>query len=116
MIRRIGETGRLSQAVVHGGIVTTSGRVAEGPDVAAQMRGVLARIDALLAEAGSGRDRLLTAQVWLADMADIDAVNAAWDAWVDPAAQPARVTAQTPMTRPEWRVAVAMVAAMVGGA
>ena len=114
MIRRIGETGRLAQAVVHGGIVTTSGQVAEGPDVAAQMRGVLARIDALLAEAGSGRDRLLTAQVWLADMAEIDAMNAAWDAWVDPAAQPARVTAQTPMTRPEWRVAVAVTATVEG--
>lgn len=112
MIRRIGETGRLAQAVVHGGIVTTSGQVAEGPDVAAQMRGALAKVDALLAEAGSGRDRLLTARVWLADMADAHAMNAAWDAWVDPAAQPARVTTQTPMTRPEWRVAVAVTAAV----
>lgn len=110
MIRRIGETGRLSQAVVHGGIVTTSGQVAEGPDMAAQMRGVLAKIDVLLAEAGSGRDRLLTGQVWLADMADVDIMNAAWDAWVSSAAQPVRVTVQTPMTRPEWRVAVAVTA------
>ena len=80
------------------------------PDAGAQTRAALARVDALLREAGTDKSRLLWAEVYLADMADLAAMNAAWDAWVDPAAQPARVTIQTPMTRPEWRVAIAVTA------
>jgi enamine deaminase RidA (YjgF/YER057c/UK114 family) len=98
--------------------VRTSGQVAGAdpdPDVGRQTRAVLERVDALLAQAGTDRSRLLHAEVYLADMADFPAMNAAWDAWVDPAAQPTRVTIQTPMTRPEWRVAIAVTAMLPEG-
>ena len=85
------------------------------PDVGRQTAAVLQRIDGLLAEAGTDKSRLLSAEVYLADMADFEAMNAAWDRWVDPAAQPTRVTIQTPMTRPEWRVAIAVTALLGGG-
>lgn len=115
---RLGPTGRLSQAVVWNGAVRTSGQVAgddPDPDVGRQTRAVLDRIDALLAQAGTDRSRLLHAEVYLVDMADFPAMNAAWDAWVDPEAQPTRVTIQTPMTRPEWRVAIAVTALLPEG-
>jgi enamine deaminase RidA (YjgF/YER057c/UK114 family) len=67
-------------------------------------------LDELLASAGTNKSRLLSAEVYLADMSDFPAMNAAWDEWVDPASQPTRVTIQTPMTRPEWRVAIAVTA------
>lgn len=117
-VMRVGSTGRLSQAVAWGGAVRTSGQVAgddPDPDVGAQTRAVLARVDAVLAQAGTDKSRLLSAEVYLADMADFPAMNAAWDVWVDPAAQPTRVTLQTPMTRPEWRVAIAVWALLPGG-
>lgn len=110
---RLGPTGRLSHAVVWNGVIRTSGQVAgehPDPDVGQQTEAVLRRIDELLATAGTDKSRLLHAEVYLADMADFPAMNAAWDRWVDPEAQPTRVTVQTPMTRPEWRVAVAVTA------
>lgn len=116
-IARIGPTGRLSQAVAWDRLIRTAGQVAgeaPDPDAGAQTRAVLARIDALLAQAGSGKAWLLSAEVYLADMTDLAAMNAAWDEWVDPAAQPTRVTIQTPMTRPEWRVAIAVTALRPG--
>lgn len=112
---RLRPTGRLSQAVAWQGVVRTSGQVAgerPDPDVGGQARAVLRRVDELLAEAGTSKAHLLSAEVYLADMGDLAAMNAAWDAWVDPAAQPTRVTIQTPMTRPEWRVAIAVTASL----
>ncbi|NAZ37351.1 RidA family protein [Rubellimicrobium sp. CFH 75288] len=109
-IRRLEPTGRLSQAVVWRGLVRISGQVAgERPpaDIEAQTRLVLERLDTRLAEAGTDRLHLLSAEVFLADMADFAAMNRVWEAWIDPQAQPARITVQTPMTRPDWRVAVA---------
>jgi enamine deaminase RidA (YjgF/YER057c/UK114 family) len=116
-IRRIGTTGRLAQAVVVGEVVRTSGQVATvaaGRSVKAQTAEVLEKIDSLLAEAGTSRANLISAEVWLADMADFDAMNAVWDSWVDPAGQPVRVTTQSPMTRAEWSVAIAVTALLAG--
>ncbi len=70
-IKRI-ETGpRMSQAVVHNGTIYLAGQVGKpGETVTQQTREVLAQIDRLLAECGSDKTRILSAQVWLADMAD----------------------------------------------
>lgn len=115
---RLGTTGRLSQAVAWNGVIQTSGQVAgqhPDPDVGQQTEAVLRRIDELLETAGTDKSRLLHAEVYLADMADFSAMNAAWDRWIDPEAQPTRVTVQTPMTRPEWRVAIAVTALLPNG-
>ncbi len=110
---RLAPNGRLAQAIIWNGTVRTSGQVAgdnPDPDVRRQTANVLRRLDELLASAGTDKSRLLSAEIYLADMSDFPAMNAAWDEWVDPAAQPTRVTIQTPMTRPEWRVAIAVTA------
>jgi enamine deaminase RidA (YjgF/YER057c/UK114 family) len=52
------------------------------PDIAAQTADVLAQVDRRLAECGSDRTRILRAQIFLADITDIGAMNAVWDAWV----------------------------------
>lgn len=111
-IRRIEPGPRMSQAVVHGDTVYLAGQVgAPGQSVAAQTRAVLAQIDRLLAEAGTDKSRILTATIWLADIADFAEMNSVWDDWVDPANPPARATGESRLAAPEYRVEIIVTAA-----
>lgn len=111
-VRRIGAGARMSQAVVAAGLVHVSGQVAEGETVAEQTQGCLGRIDRLLAEAGTKKENAVSATIWLADIAEFDAMNAVWDAWVAPSHPPARATIEARLARPEFRVEIALVAAV----
>lgn len=117
-IKRLAEEERLSGAVVHGGLVWLAGQVADDAtlDAEGQTANVLAQIDALLAQAGTGKLHLLSATVVLADIRDAPAMNRAWDRWLDPAAKPARMTIQAPLVDPAWRVEITGVAALPEGA
>lgn len=111
-IRRIEPGTRMSQAVVHGDTVYLAGQVgAPGESVAAQTRAVLAQIDRLLAEAGTDKSRILSATIWLADIADFAEMNSVWDDWVDPANPPARATGESRLAAPEYRVEIIVTAA-----
>jgi enamine deaminase RidA (YjgF/YER057c/UK114 family) len=114
MIQRLAEEQRLSGAVVHGGLVWLAGQVAEDAslDAEGQTADILRQIDALLGEAGTDRTRLLSVTVVLADIADVPAMNRAWDRWLDPAAKPARMTIEAPLVDPSWRVEITGVAAL----
>ena len=115
-IRRLAEEERLSGAVVAHGLVWLAGQVADdtGLDAEGQTADILRQIDALLAEAGTDKSRLLSATVVLADISDAPAMNRAWDRWLDPAAKPARMTVQAPLVDPAWRVGITGVAALPG--
>lgn len=116
MIQRLAEEGRLSGAVVHGGLVYLAGQVADDSslDAEGQTADILRQIDALLAEAGTGKHNLLSVQIILADIRDAPAMNRAWDAWLDPKAKPARMTIQAPLVDPSWRVEITGIAALDG--
>ena len=114
-ITRIQVGPRMSQAVVHGNTVHLAGQVAanpEGASVGAQTRDILGRIDALLAEAGSDRSKLLSATIYLTDIATFAEMNAEWDAWVVPGATPARATVEAKLAAPAYRVEIAVIAAL----
>ncbi len=112
-ISRIEPGRRMSQAVVHNGVVHLAGQVgAPGAPVAEQTRAVLAEVDRLLALAGTTKARLLTAQVWLADMGSFEEMNAVWDAWVDPANPPARWTGEARLATPDYKVEIIVAAAL----
>jgi enamine deaminase RidA (YjgF/YER057c/UK114 family) len=112
-ITRIEAGPRMSQAVVHNGIAYLAGQVGTpGAPVAEQTEAVLAEIDRLLALAGTSKARLLTAQIWLADIADFGAMNAVWDRWVDPANPPARWTGEAKLATPEYKVEIIVTAAV----
>jgi len=113
-ITRLAEEGRLSGAVVHGGLVWLAGQVADDAtlDAEGQTADILRQIDTLLAMAGTDKSRLLSATVVLADIRDAAAMNRAWDAWLDPAAKPARMTLQAPLVDPAWKVEITGVAAL----
>lgn len=112
-IKRLHSGPRMSQAVVHGGIVYLAGQVgAPGENIAAQTRAVLASIDTLLGEAGTDRSRLLTATIWLADMADFAAMNAVWEEWIGGANAPTRATGEVRLATPDYKVEVIVTAAL----
>ena len=114
-IQRIQVGPRMSQAAIHNGTVYLAGQVAldnAGKPVADQTREILQRIDALLAEAGSGRHKLLSATIYLSDIASFAEMNAVWDAWVDPANTPARATVEARLAAPQFTVEIAIVAAV----
>ena len=114
MITRLAEEGRLSGAVVHAGCVYLAGQVADDAtlDAEGQTQDVLRQIDTLLAAAGTTKQHLLTIQIFMADMADFDAMNRAWDAWMDPAHKPARMTVEAKLANPAWRVEITGIAAL----
>ena len=111
-IKRLAEEERLSGATVSGGFVFLAGQVADDAtlDAEGQTADILRQVDALLAEAGTDKRALLQVQVVLADIADAPAMNRAWDAWLDPAAKPARMTIQAPLVNPAWKVEITGIA------
>ena len=111
-ITRIDQGPRMSQAVIHGDTVYLAGQVgAPGASVTEQTKDVLAQIEALLAEAGSSKQHLLQATIWLADMADFAEMNAVWDAWIADAPAPTRATGEAKLATPDYRVEIIIVAA-----
>ena len=112
MIRRIEPNKRLSAAVVHNGIVYISGQVPEtlNADVATQTREILVKLDRLLREAGSDKSRLLTANIWLADISTFAAMNGPWEEWLPPGAAPSRATVEARIANPGYRVEIAATA------
>ncbi|MDP3595149.1 RidA family protein [Phenylobacterium sp.] len=111
-IQRIGSGPRMSQAVIHGDTVYLAGQVgAPGESVTAQTKAVLASVEALLAQAGSDKSKILTATIWLADMADFAEMNAVWDVWIDGKDAPARATGEAKLATPDYKVEVIVVAA-----
>jgi enamine deaminase RidA (YjgF/YER057c/UK114 family) len=107
---------RLSEAVVFtpGGerTVYVAGQVADDrdADMATQTRQVLASIDRILAEVGSDKSRLLSATIYLPDMADFPALNAIWEQWVVPGETPARATVQAALAHPAYKVEIQVIA------
>jgi enamine deaminase RidA (YjgF/YER057c/UK114 family) len=114
MIKRIEAGPRMSQAVVHGNSVYLAGQVADDPsaDVAGQTRQILASIDRLLAAAGSDKTRMLSATIYLADIATFAQMNSAWDAWVPRGHTPARATVEAKLAAPQYKVEIQVVAAV----
>ena len=113
-IKRLHAGPRMSQVVIHNGVAYLAGQVAQDPDkdVTEQTRQVLASIDSLLAEAGSDKTRILTATVYLADMADFPAMNGVWDAWAVAGSTPARATVEASLATPRYKVEIMVVAAL----
>ncbi len=112
-IRRIDAGPRMSQAVIYNNTVYLAGQVGEpGTSVTEQTKNILASIEKLLAEAGSDKSKLLSAQIWMADMADFAEMNAAWDAWIDGKDAPARATGEAKLATPAHKVEIIVTAAV----
>lgn len=113
MVERFEVGARLSEASAHGEMVFLAGQVPgdASQDALGQTQQVLQSIDRLLGQAGSHKSRILMAQIFLADLADFDAMNKAWDAWVVAGQAPCRATVQAKLAKPEWKVEIVVTAA-----
>ena len=111
MIERIDTAKRMSKIVKHNGVAYLCGQVGNGENVAEQTRDCLARIDALLEIAGSSREQMLQAVIWLADMSDFAEMNEVWDAWTPEGHAPARACGEAKLARPDLRVEIIVTAA-----
>lgn len=105
---------RLSEIVVHNGMVYLAGEVPDdgGKDITGQTEEVLAKIEKLLKQAGSDKSKLLTAQIFLPDMKDFAAMNAVWEKWVVPGQTPARATIEARLANPAFKVEIMCTAAL----
>jgi enamine deaminase RidA (YjgF/YER057c/UK114 family) len=105
---------RMSQIVIHGDIVYLAGIVARensGKSVTDQTKEILATIDRYLAQAGTDKSKLLSANIWLTDMATFAEMNAVWDAWVAPGNTPARATVEAKLAAPGYKIEIMAIAA-----
>eukprot|EP01063_Lacrimia_lanifica_P015082 TRINITY_DN2179_c0_g1_i1.p1 TRINITY_DN2179_c0_g1~~TRINITY_DN2179_c0_g1_i1.p1 ORF type:complete len:153 (+),score=64.45 TRINITY_DN2179_c0_g1_i1:65-523(+) len=115
---RLGTTDPRASAIVkHNGLVYISGQVAiidklGESDITAQTQQTLAKVDALLAQAGTDKSKLIEGRIWVLDVPQHFAkMNAVWNAWVDPNNKPVRYCVQSPMARPNILVEIQVVAA-----
>jgi enamine deaminase RidA (YjgF/YER057c/UK114 family) len=102
-----------SAAVEFNGMVFVAGQIADdrSQPVHGQTEQVLKKIDAVLALAGTDKSKLLSANVWLADIGDRDTMNGVWTNWVDPNNLPARATVESKLATPATRVEIAVICA-----
>ena len=114
MIQRYEVGPRLSEMAVHNGTVYLSGQIADdtSANIQGQTRQVLESIDALLAQAGSDKSKILHAQIFLPSLNDFAGMNEAWEAWVVPGHTPTRATVQAALADPKWKIEVVVTAAV----
>ncbi|MGO4830720.1 RidA family protein [Rhizobiaceae sp. 2RAB30] len=114
MIRYYQSGSRMSQAVAYGGLVHIAGQVADNrkAGIEAQTADVLAKIDALLAEAGTSKSKLVAVNIFLPQIGDFETMNKIYDAWVDPERLPARACVEARLADPDLRIEITAVAAV----
>ena len=113
-IERIGLTARWCDAAIFNGIVFLAGHVpekTEGRSLAEQTEEVLALLEETLADAGSSKERILSVQIFLTDIARIGEMNAVWDKWVAKGHAPARATVEAKLASPGYAIEITAVAA-----
>lgn len=113
-IERFHSGPRMSQAVKYGNTVYLAGQVAADPHatIEVQTAQVLEKIDALLAETGTSKSKVLSVQVLLTSISDFAAMNSVYDKWIDPANPPARACYEARLASPDLRVEIIAVAAV----
>lgn len=105
---------RMSQMVIHNETIYLAGQVATDltADIVTQTQQVLDKIDALLGEAGSDKTKILTAQLWLANIGNFAKMNTVWDAWVPEGHTPARACIEARLATPDYLVEIGVIAAL----
>ena len=113
-INRFHVGARMSEMAVYNHTAYLAGQVSGDAslDIAGQTSSVLAQIDALLAQAGTDKSRLLMCQIYLSDLANFPAMNQVWEAWVVPGQTPPRATVQASLANPDWLVEIVVTAAV----
>lgn len=114
MIERFEVGSRFSEVAIHNGVAYLAGQVPldDTLEVYEQTQQVLAEIDKWLAKANTNKQRILMAQIYLADMADYAEMNRAWDNWVAENHAPPRACVEAKLANPNWKVEIVITAAV----
>lgn len=112
-IERLEVGQRMSRIVKHNGTIYLCGQVAADAekDITEQTQTMLDKVEGLLEQAGSDKEHMLSATIYVRDMKDFAAMNAVWDAWVPQGHAPARACVEARMARPELLVEISVIAA-----
>ncbi len=113
MIERIETKQRMSRIVKHNGTIYLCGQVCKDAEqgIKQQTETMLDKVDELLAQAGSDREHILSATIYIKDMKDFAEMNAVWDAWVPEGFAPARACVEASMAREALLVEISVIAA-----
>jgi len=113
-IKRINTGPLLSSGVVHGNTVYLAGLTADDAkaDVKGQTKQILDKIDRFLKEAGTDKSKILSANIWLTDIATWSQMNEVWKAWIPAGHTPARATVEAKLANPGLRVEIMVQAAL----
>ncbi|MFT4607681.1 MAG: enamine deaminase RidA (YjgF/YER057c/UK114 family) [Urechidicola sp.] len=112
-ITRIHTNQRSSKIVIHNQTIYLTGQVAKdrNSDITTQTEQVIEKVEALLEEAGSNKNKMLSVQIWLSNIAHFAAMNLVWNQWIDEGNQPARATIEARLAAPELLVEMSVIAA-----
>lgn len=112
-IEKFNSNAVMSAVTVFNQVVYLSGQVPKntGNGVAGQTHEILVTIDELLALAGTDKSRLLSAQLYIKNLADFSIVNAIWIDWMKGCTPPSRATIQADLVNPDWLIEIAVTAA-----
>ncbi len=114
-ITRIDTSARATKINIHNGTVYFSGQVPNDvtTDITAQTHDVLAKVDAILDQAGSSRDHMLSVTIFLRDIdRDFAPMNLVWNEWLANNQRPARACVQAHMAREAILIEVCVIAAV----
>lgn len=114
MMKHYKTSSRMAQAVTYNGAVHIAGQVADNrkAGIEEQTRDVLAKIDALLAEAGTNKSKLVAVNIFLPHITDFEAMNRVYDLWIDSERPPARACVEARLADPDLRVEMTAIAAL----
>jgi enamine deaminase RidA (YjgF/YER057c/UK114 family) len=112
-IQRLETKQRMSRIVIHQGTIYLCGQVCADAKqgIEQQTQTMLDKVEKLLLDAGSDKEHMLSATLYIKDMQDFAAMNTVWDNWVPEGHAPARACIQASMARPELLVEISIVAA-----
>lgn len=112
LISRFAQSSYLSSAVGFENLLFLSGQVPVTVDAAidVQTQEVLAKIDRVLADGGSSRDKILFAMIWLKDIRQRNTFNQIWEQWVGDMPS-SRACVQAELADSRMLVEIAVVAA-----
>ncbi len=103
----------MSRIVTHGDVIYLCGQVADNSEepIGPQTENMLDKVDALLEQAGSDKEHILSATLYIRDMKDFAGMNEVWDKWVPEGCAPARACVEARMARADLLVEISVTAA-----
>ena len=112
-IERIETKQRMSRIVKHNGVIYLCGQVCSDATqgITEQTQTMLDKVDLLLEQAGSDREHILSATIYIKTMDDFAQMNTVWDNWLPQGFAPARACVTASMAREALLVEISVVAA-----